>query len=81
MKPSVSNKTVRFFFLKLFVIVLLWECSYHFILKPARIPDRLLTNIITSATTKGINIFFSTSQPNTWIENKDLGIALILQRG
>jgi exosortase/archaeosortase family protein len=81
MKASALNKTTWGFFIKLFAIILLWEFSYHLILKPARIPDGMLTNVITSGVTKGLNLFFSAANPYTWIENPGLTMSSLLQNG
>ena len=63
------NKSVAFFLLKMFAMILVWEYSYHFFLKPVRIPDKLLTDIVTIAVTKCLNIFFSSAHQATWVHD------------
>ena len=53
---SLLNKEILFFFLKLIALIIIWECSYYFILKPARIPDKLLTDVIAGAVTYCFNL-------------------------
>lgn len=55
-----------FFFLKLFALVIVWECAYYFILAPARIPDKFLTDVITSAVTGCINFFSHAVNKYSW---------------
>jgi len=64
---SLLNKKLLFFFLKLFALVIIWECGYCFILQPARVPDKQLTNIITSGVTKCMNLFSPSSSTYTWV--------------
>jgi exosortase/archaeosortase family protein len=73
-KPStLLSKGIQFFFLKLFALVVIWECSYHFILQPSQIPDKQLTNIITSGTIKFINLYSPASFVYTY--TRDLSVA------
>jgi len=67
---SSINKGLLLFFLKLFALVIIWECSYHFILQPSRIPDKQLTNVITAGVTNCINIFSSQTSTYTWARYK-----------
>ena len=58
-KP-IFNKKVTFFFIKLFVLFSVWfVCYFALLLQPGRKIDRPLTNLLTAAVTKGINIFSS----------------------
>ncbi len=63
-----TNKTLKLFFLKLVALTLLIGLSYHFILRPARIPDKLLTDIITSGTVASLNIFSKGGTHFSWID-------------
>ena len=76
-----SNKAMRSFFLKLIALVVIWECSYHFILEPARIPDQFLTDVITRGVTLCINLFFRVSPHVTWADYPSYSAAFILQDG
>jgi exosortase/archaeosortase family protein len=72
-KPIPSlNKELLFFFLKLVALVILWQCSYSFILKPSGIPDKQLTNIITSGVTHCINFSSPSSSVYTWVRYKGI---------
>ena len=80
-KPTVPvNKDILLFFLKLIVLVIIWECSYHYILNPVRIPDRALTDIIASAVTACFNLF-SGGGKFTWQEWQGGGASCILENG
>ncbi len=80
-KPtSPVNKDILLFFLKLILLVIIWEYSYYHILKPVRIPDRALTNIITSAVTTCFNIF-SGGAKFTWQECPGMAAARVLRDG
>jgi len=75
------NKEIKNFFLKLFILAIVWECSYHFILKPSQIPDKQLTNIITSQFTHCINLFSPASSAYTWVRYEAGAIDNIYQNG
>lgn len=67
-KPVIKlPKIITTFFLKLFLLVTTWELSYYFILKPARLPDKILTDCITSGVTACINFFFKYSLHAYWL--------------
>jgi exosortase/archaeosortase family protein len=80
MRSLFVNKTARIFIVKLIAIILVWECSCHFVLKPARVPDKLLTDIIACGTAKGINLFCN-QLPVTWTEKSVQPGSNILQNG
>lgn len=59
------------FFIKLFLVFSIWFVCYTLLLKPGRIIDKPLTNLITIAVTKSINIFSPSTSPLTWMENQE----------
>lgn len=63
---SLLNKKIFFFFLKLIALIIIWECSYYFILEPARIPDKLLTDVITSGVANCIKVISKVPTAYTW---------------
>src|ERR1700744_2495680 len=77
---SFANKNILLFFLKLIALVIIWECCYRFILKPARIPDRALTDIIASAVTACFNLF-SGGAKFSWQEWQGGGASCIFANG
>ena len=58
------NKDIRQFFLKLIILVIVWELAYYFLLKPVRVPDKLLTDIIAAGVTWCFNL---ASKPSSYI--------------
>jgi len=74
----VNNKPILFFFLKLLALVIIWECSYHFILKPIRIPDKLLTDFVTAGTVKVLNLFPIEQGVYHWVSPPGLTGAYIM---
>jgi exosortase/archaeosortase family protein len=78
---SGKRTSLLAFFLKLFVLIIIWECSYHFILKPAGLPDKPLTNTITSGVTNSINLFSSASSVYTWFRNDAMTADYLLKNG
>ena len=60
---------MKIFLLKLALFIISWETLYIFVLKPKRIPDSLLTEWLTIAVTKTINLFLHISSPVTWIKD------------
>ncbi len=81
-KPVVKlPKIIGLFFMKLTCLVTTWELVYHYILKPARIPDKVLTDLITSGVTAGINFFFNTSSHVSWIADAVLPANIIKHHG
>ncbi len=73
-----NNKPILVFFLKLFILVIIWECSYHFILKPIRIPDKFLTDFVTAGTVKFLNLFPIEQGLYHWITYPNLEGAYIM---
>ncbi|MBC7554890.1 MAG: archaeosortase/exosortase family protein [Taibaiella sp.] len=49
---------IKFFILRAFAIFITWQVLYNFILLPARIPDRFLTNITAFSTSKLLSVFY-----------------------
>ncbi|MEI9934436.1 MAG: hypothetical protein WDM71_06195 [Ferruginibacter sp.] len=78
---NVLKKGIRIFFLKLFALIVGWECLYMFILKPLRIPDRMLTNFIASCVTYWMKFFFYFSPGIICVENPMYSSAVIMQNG
>ena len=58
------------FFIRLFIVFSVWFVCYNLILKPTRVIDRPLTNFLTSAATKCINVFYSSANQVSWAESK-----------
>ncbi len=78
---NVLKKNIRIFFLKLFALIVGWECLYMFILKPLRIPDKMLTNFIASCVTSWMKFFFYFSPGIICVENPMYSNAMIMQNG
>lgn len=53
-----QNKTIFLFFGKLLLLAVLLITVYFTILKPTRVPDKILTETIASGTVIGVNILF-----------------------
>lgn len=74
LKAEISNpiakKAMTFFFIRLSILFTIWFFVYTLFLAPRRTIDRPVTNFITIAATKCINIV-SPSQALTWIEHQD----------
>jgi exosortase/archaeosortase family protein len=49
-------KPVRIFFLKAFLLFLIWKAFYLFLLRPAEVPDRSLTRIISYSAAGLLNV-------------------------
>lgn len=64
---KMLNAEMKSFLLKLIIFVISWEALYVFLLKPKRIPDRLLTEWLTISVTKAINLVFSLTPSATWV--------------
>ncbi len=64
----VFNKKITWFFIKLFLLFSIWFVCYTIILRPKRIIDRPLTNLITISSANLINFFSPSTPPITWIE-------------
>lgn len=73
-----NNRAILFFFLKLFALVVIWECSYHFILKPIRIPDRFLTDFVAAGTSKLLNLFPAEHAVYHWAEFPNVQRAYVM---
>ena len=76
---SRLNREMKFFLIKLLVFIISWEVLYIFILKPRRIPDRLLTEWLTVCVTKVINLFFKFPHIATWT-NDPINDACLVQK-
>jgi exosortase/archaeosortase family protein len=71
---SSVSKEIRVFLLKLFLLIIGYLTAYNLVLKPTRIPDKWLTNIITSSVSSVLNIFLLESQsPSHNIEAFEAG--------
>ena len=66
----IFNKKVSTFFIRLFLVFSLWFVCYTMLLRPGRLIDRPLTNLLTSAVTKLINVVGPSSTPIGWMENQ-----------
>jgi exosortase/archaeosortase family protein len=53
-----SNKLIVSFFVRLLILTILTMVIYSFLLKPIRMPDRILTEAISKGTVLGINKLF-----------------------
>ncbi len=70
-KPKLAfNKKLTSFFIRLFIVFSVWFVCYNLILKPPRVIDRPLTNYLTAAAVKCINIFYPSSAQVSWEESK-----------
>lgn len=54
-KPE-APKVVKVFLLRAFIFFVAWKCVYYFILLPARVPDKQLTQLTAIATSKVFSI-------------------------
>ena len=54
---------IRSFLIKAAVIFVVWQLLYHFVLWPARIPDRFLTNVTCFSTCKLLTLFYDHVAP------------------
>jgi exosortase/archaeosortase family protein len=77
----IFNKDIVRFVIKLIALVIIWECSYYFILIPTRIPDKGLTDFITSGTTHCLNLFSSATSKYTWKDFPETNAARIFNNG
>ncbi|UAY51959.1 exosortase/archaeosortase family protein [Ferruginibacter albus] len=75
-----KNHTVLFFFIKLIALTIIWLVGYHYVLKPTRIPDKILTDIITSIVTFCMNLHNNTAH-YTWTDYASLSSAYIMKGG
>ncbi len=78
---SLSNKRIVQFFIKLFILFSIWFVVYALILRPPRIIDRPLTNLITSTVARCINILSPSTVAVSWIDLPEEGRAHIMQNG
>lgn len=63
---AVFNRAARIFLLKTVILIIAWKSLYYFVLEPSRIPDKFLTDFITSAVTTGINLIWHPSPEAIW---------------
>jgi len=75
------NKKVTGFFIRLFILFSLWFVCYTIILRPGRIIDKPLTNFLTTAVVKSINIISPSTEPISWIENPERPCTHITRNG
>ena len=75
------DQAVFHFFIKLIALVIVWECSYYLFLKPHRIPDKFLTDTITAASAKCINLFTNQESHISWWIVKNSTSDILIQNG
>lgn len=80
-KNQLLKKATKLLLIKLVILVIVWQCAYIFILQPTRIPDKFLTDTITSGVTYCINFLFHLSPPATWIAVDASSAACVQQSG
>jgi exosortase/archaeosortase family protein len=69
------------FFIKLAVLAAVWQSCYIFLLKPIRIPDKWITNIITAGSALLIKAFFSISKAVSWTPVANQPAAVVQENG
>lgn len=70
-KAPGAKKAIIRFFVALSLLFTAWLCLNFFVLKPTRFIDRPLTNLITIASMKMINLFSPPGSAFSWAENAD----------
>jgi len=65
----IFNKKVTTFFIRLFLLFSLWFVLYTILLRPGRVIDRPLTNLLTASVTKLVNAVGPSSTTIAWVEN------------
>lgn len=68
--PGAKKAIIRFFIL-LSLLFTAWLCLNFFVLRPTRVIDRPLTNLLTISAAKCISILYPAIGPLTWAENED----------
>ncbi|MEN9571439.1 MAG: hypothetical protein RL172_2670 [Bacteroidota bacterium] len=66
---AIFNKNLGSFFIRLLLVVSAWFVLYNLLLKPGRVIDRPLTNAITAASVKFINLLPG-NESLTWVEDQ-----------
>ena len=79
-KQQSNNQLIKMFFLKLIAMVTVWELSFHFVLKPLRIPGKFLTDTITAGVVACTNFFSLISSKVDWIDEPG-SVAAFIRRG
>jgi exosortase/archaeosortase family protein len=60
-KASVFEKVphdIKLFLIRAIIVFIAWQALYRFVLAPARVPDRALTNLTCGATAIALSIFY-----------------------
>ena len=80
-KQPIFNKKVSMFFIKLFLLFSVWFVCYTIILRPSRVIDKPITNLLTASVVKCINVLSPGSVPVSWIENPERPCTHLTQNG
>jgi exosortase/archaeosortase family protein len=67
--PS-DKKAIVWFFIRLSILFTAWFFVYNLLLVPGRLIDKPVTDIITVAVVKCINILSPNTQPVSWVVNQ-----------
>lgn len=70
-KAPGAKKAIIRFFISLSLLFTAWLCLNFFVLKPTRVIDRPLTNLLTCSAVKVINLLSPANVALTWAENPD----------
>jgi exosortase/archaeosortase family protein len=65
---TIRNPIIAFF-VKLIALAVVWQSCYNLFLKPIRVPDNWLTNIVTAGSGLWIKLFMAPSHNITWTIN------------
>lgn len=66
---KMKKNEILYFFIRLLILVSIWFVVYTLILRPGRTIDRPVTNFITSAVTKAINLTSVNNEQLDWRED------------
>ena len=63
------NKRLKSFLVKMIIIITIWKVLYEFVFKPIRIPDKYLTEIVTSGVVWFSNLIHLAPSSFCWLKN------------
>lgn len=75
------NRKLGFFFAKLIGLIVAWELLYQLLLKPGRILDGPLTNLVTAISVAIINLFYSANNLVTYVVGVEQGSDVLFLNG